>query len=173
MFSGQAVAVTRAARRVPKAHSVLLFAIGLRAEGTTVWRTGKADGPEDTHDEQQTTEHGSPPVHGGGTVRLRGQSQARVRRGVPGSCGRLQVSRSVKLLRPLGMSASHAAVELAHAPGRIDPLGPCPPDNIREDNHQEADRNKCDQGVLLRYLGGIVSIHRQGQASANRVRVAG
>ena len=75
---------------------------------------------------------------------------------------------SVKLHRPLGMSASHAAVELAHTPGRIDPLGPCPPENIRDGNHQEADRNKCDHGALLD-TWGTIRIHRQSQASAESV----
>ena len=80
---------------------------------------------------------------------------------------RLQVSRSVNLLRPSGMSASHAVVELAHGPGWIDRLvlAPCPPGNIREDNRHEADRNNCDHGALLD-TWGTVSIHRQSQASA-------
>ena len=71
------------------------------------------------------------------------------------------------LLRPLGMSSSQAAVELAHGPWWIDRLvlAPCPPGNIHEDNRHEADRNKCDHSALLD-TWGTVSIHRETRCVA-------
>ena len=142
-----------------------------RASGVLATRHAREGNRADQQGrEQHATEHGSPPVQGGGTMNLARQSQ--VREGGRAADVECNATQSVKLHRPLGMPASHAAVELAHTPRRIDPLGPYPPENIRDGNHQKADRNKCDHGALLDTCGTTI-IHRQSQASAESVKVAG
>ena len=96
----------------------------------------------------------------------------------------LTVSRSVvspgNILRPLVRRfVVHAAVELAQGPRLLVRLvlAPCRPDNIRDANRQEADRNKCDQGALLatRMSGSAVQhtcevsgeIQQAGQENGN------